>query len=153
MVACAVRVYDRRTFVPKNPMETMHLVELEACTVAFLDGEIVHTHFKDHHLVSPDEVQAMFDAIEAERHGRKALLMVTVGEDTTMSGEARAHASSEASCRYIAADAIVVRDFGHQLAANVFVRHNKPHRPIQMFPDQDKALAWLNEHRGLVVQA
>jgi len=131
-------------------METMHLVELEACTVAFLDGDIVHTHFKDHHLVSPDEVQLMFETIERERQGRKALLMVSVGVDTTMSNEARTHASSEASCKYIAADAIVVRDFGHQLAANVFVRHHKPHRPIQMFPDQEKAMAWLKEYHHLI---
>ncbi len=131
----------------------MHVVELEACTVAFLDGDIVHTHFKDKHLVQPEEVQAMFEVIEQERKGRKALLMVSVGEGTTMTGEARAHASSEASCRYIAADAIVVRDFGHQLAANVFVRHNKPHRPIQMFPDQEKALAWLKEQHHLVEEA
>jgi len=134
-------------------METMHMVELEACTVAFLDGDIVHTHFKDQHLVQPEEVQAMFDAIEQERGGRKVLLMVSVGEGTTMTGEARAHASSEASCKYIAADAIVVRDFGHQLAANVFVRHNKPHRPIQMFPDQDKAMAWLKEQHQLIDKA
>jgi len=134
-------------------METMHIVELEACTVAFLDGDIVHTHFKDQHLVQPEEVQAMFDVIEQERGGRKVLLMVSVGEGTTMTGEARAHASSEASCKYIAADAIVVRDFGHQLAANVFVRHNKPHRPIQMFPDQDKAMAWLKEQHQLIDKA
>jgi len=134
-------------------METMHVVKLEACTVAFLDGDIVHTHFKDSHLVQPEEVQAMFDVIEQERNGRKALLMVSVGEGTTMTGEARAHASSEVSCRYIAADAIVVRDFGHQLAANVFVRHNKPHRPIQMFPDQDSALAWLKAQHHLIDQA
>ena len=134
-------------------METMHVVELEACSVAFLDGDIVHCHFKDNHLVQPGEVQAMFDTIEQERNGRKALLMVSVGEGTTMTNEARAHASSEESCRYIAADAIVVRDFGHQLAANVFVRHNKPHRPIQMFPDQEKALIWLKEQHHLVDQA
>jgi hypothetical protein len=134
-------------------METMHVVELEACTVAFLDGDIVHTHFKDDHLVQPEEVQAMFDAIEQERHGRKALLMVSVGTDTTMTGEARAHASSEESCKYIAADAIIVRDFGHQLAANVFVRHNKPHRPIQMFPDTEKAMLWLKEHHHLIEEA
>lgn len=131
-------------------METMHVVKLEACTVAFLDGDIVHTHFKDDHLVSPEEVQEMFEAIEQERNGRKALLMVSVGEGTTMSNEARAHASSEASCKYIAADAIVVRDFGHQLAANVFVRHHKPHRPIQMFPDQASALTWLAQQHHLL---
>lgn len=134
-------------------MGTMHVVELEACTVAFLDGDVVHTHFKDGHLVQTEEVQAMFDVIEQERNGRKALLMVSVGEGTSMTGEARAHASSETSCKYIAADAIVVRDFVHQLAANVFVRHNKPHRPIQMFPDQEKALAWLKEQHHLIEQA
>ncbi|MBP6573178.1 MAG: hypothetical protein KA230_01895 [Flavobacteriales bacterium] len=131
-------------------MTTMHAVELGACTVTFLGEDVVHTHFKDHHLVTPEEVQLMFDAIEADRKGRKVLLMVSVGEGTTMSNEARAHASSEASCKYIAADAIVVRDFSHQLAANVFVRHHKPHRPIQMFGDSHSALAWLKEQRHLI---
>lgn len=131
-------------------MVTMHAVELEACTVTFLDGDIVHTHFKDDHLVTPEEVQLMFDAIRAERGDRKALLMVSVGDNTTMSNEARAYASSPASSSYIAADAIIVRDFGHQLAANVFVRHHKPERPIRMFPDRATAIAWLTEQRNLL---
>ncbi len=134
-------------------MATIQTVELEACTVSFLEGDIVHTHFREHRIVSPDEVQLMFDAIEAERMGRKVLLMVSVGEGTTMSNEARAHASSPLSNRLIAADAIVVRDFGHQLAANVFVRHHKPGRPIQMFPDQESALAWLAQQHHLVDRA
>ncbi len=118
--------------------------------MSFLEDDLVHTHFKAGRLVSPEEVQMMFDAIEQVREGRKALLMVTVGEGTTMSNEARAFASAPASNKFIAADAIVVRDFGHQLAANVFVRHHKPTRPIQMFPDKAGAMAWLKEHHHLV---
>ena len=131
-------------------MVTMHAVELEACTVSFLDEDIVYTHFRDNHLVRPEDVQLMFDTIRAERGSRKALLMVSVGDNTTMSNEARAYASSPESSNYIAADAIVVRDFGHQLAANVFVRHHKPERPIRMFPDRETAMAWLNEQRNLL---
>jgi len=131
----------------------MHVVKTDCCSVTFLDGDIVHTHFQDDHLVSPEEVQEMFDVIEHERHGKKALLVVTVGENTTMSNEARAHASSEDSCKYIAADAIVVRDFAHNLAANVFVRHHKPHRPIQMFPDMEKAMDWLKQQHPLIENA
>lgn len=134
-------------------MVTMRAVELESCTVTFLGDDIVHTHFKDNHLVEVPDVQAMFDAIEVERKGRRALLMVSVGLNTTMSNEARAYASAPASSRYIAADAIIVRDFGHQLAANVFVRHHKPGRPIQMFPDRESAMAWLQQHRYLVDQS
>lgn len=125
-------------------------VELEACIVAFLEDDVVHTHFKPGLIVQPADVQAMFETIGQVREGRKALLMVTVAEGTTMSNEARAFASAPDSNRYIAADAIVVRDFGHQLAANVFVRHHKPGRPIQMFPDKATALDWLSRQHHLV---
>lgn len=125
-------------------------IDLEACTISFLEKDTVHTHFKDNRTVSTDEVQAMFDAIEGERKGRKVLLLVTVGNGTTMSSESRAYASSEVSNRLIAADAIVVRDFGHQLAANVFVRHHKPARPIKMFPDKESAMEWLISQHDLV---
>ena len=128
----------------------MRSVELEACTIEFLDQDVVHTHFKDQRSVQPDEVQAMFDVIAEDRQGRKVLLMVSVGEGTSMSNEARAYASAEDSNRYIAADAIIVRDFGHQLAANVFVRHHKPGRPIQLFGDQASAMAWLDTQRHLI---
>lgn len=133
--------------------EDQRVVELDACSITFMEGDIVHTHFKDGRTVEDSEVQAMFDVVDAERNSRKVLLLVTVGEGTTMTNEARALASGDAANRYIAADAIVVRDFGHQLAANVFVRHHKPARPIQMFPDKDSALAWLSQQRHLIDQA
>lgn len=131
----------------------MHVVELPASTVTFLDDDVVHTHFKDDHLVSVEDVQAMFDAIHQERKGHKVLLMVSVGLNTTMSNEARAFAAqSPESSRHIAADAIIVRDFGHQLAANVFVRYHKPGRPIQMFGDKPSALEWLRSQHYLLEQ-
>jgi len=138
-----------RTFGPTAVL-TMRTVELEASLVCFLEPDLVHAHFKDHRLVEPSDVQHMFDAIAEGRDGRKVLLVVSVGEGTTMSNEARAYASSEESNRYIAADAIIVRDFGHQLAANVFVRHHKPARPIQMFGEATAAQAWLNTQRVLI---
>jgi hypothetical protein len=131
-------------------MEDMNVVELDFCVLTFLEGDIVHTHFKNDHVVQPQEVQAIFDAIEKRNGARKVLFMVSMGEGTTMSNEARAWASAPASNRYVAADAIIVRDFGHQLAANVFVRHHKPGRPIQMFADKESALAWLSQHQHLI---
>ncbi len=133
--------------------EDDRVVDLESCSVTFMEGDVVHAHFKDGRTVQDTEVQAMLDVVDGKRKSRKVLLLVTVGEGTTMTNEARALASSASANRYIAADAIVVRDFGHQLAANVFVRHHKPARPIQMFPDKDSALAWLSQQRHLIDQA
>lgn len=129
---------------------TKHTVELGDCTVTFREGDVVHSHFQEHRLVEPAAARQMFAAIERERQGRKVLLMVTVGNGTALSNEARNFASSEASNRLIAADAIVVRDFGHQLAANVFVRDHRPGRPIRMFPDQDCARVWLLQQHHLI---
>lgn len=125
-------------------------MELKSCTIDHLDHDVVHVHFKDGLSVDVPDVEAMFEAIAAARDGRKALLMVSVGEGTKLTNEARAFASSEDSCAYIAADAIIVRDFEHQLAANVFVRHHRPHRPIRMFGDRESAIAWLKEQRHLI---
>lgn len=130
----------------------MKTIDLHACTLSFLEHDIVHAHFKDGLTAGPEAVDAMFKAIAEARHGRKALLLVTVGTGASLTNEARAHASSDDGSKLLAADAIVVRDFGHQMSANAFVRHNKPKRPIQLFPDMESAMAWLVQQHHLIDQ-
>lgn len=124
--------------------------ELDACTIDLLDGDVAHVHFREGRTIDVEQVRSMFTALEAGRAGRKLLLMVSVGEGTTLTNEARAFAGGDAGTACAAADAIIVRDFGHQLAANVFVRHHRPARPIRMFPDRTSALAWLREQHHLI---
>jgi hypothetical protein len=133
-------------------VEVKHVEELVSCLVTFLEGDMVHAHFKDGRTIEPFEVQEVLELLGRHGQGRKSLLVVTMGNGTSMTNEARAVASAPEANKYLAADAIVVRDFGHQLAANVFVRHHKPARPIQMFPDMDTALAWLSQQRHLIDQ-
>lgn len=125
-------------------------VDLDACEIEFLDNGIVHTHFKDGKLVQESDVGSMFDEIRSVLSGQKCLLLVSTGTDATLTNEARALASSASSNDIIAADAIVVRDFYHQLTANVFIRHNKPNRPIKWFPSKESAVKWLLEHSDLL---
>lgn len=137
-----------RTQICEQPViTTKHTVEFGDCMVSYLEGDSLHTHFREYRLVGSAALQQMFDAIEQERQHRKVSLMVTVGNGTALCNEAHNCVSSEAFNRRIAADAIVVRHLGHQLAANVFVRHHRPGRPIQMFPDQASARTWpLQQH-------
>ena len=130
----------------------MLTIDLEPCVLTFMEGDVVHAHFKEDRVGTVDDVKAMFAAIEQERKGRKALLMVSVGVGASLSNEARTMASSKDADHVIAADAIIVRDFGHQLSANAFVRYNRPGRPAQLFPDKESALAWLMSHHDLIDQ-
>lgn len=125
-------------------------VDMKAVELSFQEGDVVHAHFKNDVLGTAEDVHEMFDKIGRERQGRKALLVVTMGEHSTLTNAARALASGPEGDGVLAADAIVLRDFGHQLAANAFVRHNKPMRPTQLFPDMPSALKWLAEQHHLI---
>ena len=127
-------------------------IELDYCTLAFHEGGVVHAHFKDGMVADKDEVQAMFEVIHREEEGRKALFLVSFGNGASLTNAARAHASSPESSKYIAADAILLRDFGHQLSANAFVRVNRPGRPIKLFADKQEAFDWLREQQHLIDQ-
>lgn len=127
-------------------------IDMKALELSFRDMDVVHAHFKDEVLGTVNDVHELFDTIGRERNGRKALLVVTMGEHATLTNEARALASGPEGDRVLAADAIVLRDFGHQLAANAFVRHNRPVRPTKLFPDMESALTWLGEQQHLIDQ-
>ncbi|HEX2616717.1 MAG TPA: hypothetical protein VHL57_04190 [Flavobacteriales bacterium] len=131
-------------------METPRTIELPSVRLTFLEGDVVHAHFKDGRIGEKSDVEEMFDLISQERNGRKFLLLVSVGPGSALTNEARAYASGEESNRIIAADAIIVRDFGHQMSANAFVRYNRPGRPAQLFPDEDSALKWLAQQHHLI---
>ncbi|MBK9422086.1 MAG: hypothetical protein IPN44_13720 [Flavobacteriales bacterium] len=127
-----------------------HSIELNGLKRGILNDDVVHAHFKDDVLVTGKEMHEMFHAIGNERSGHNWLLAVTLGEHCTLTKEARALASGPEGDPFLAADAIVVRDFGHELAANAFVRHNKPMRPTKLFADMENALAWLLEQHILL---
>lgn len=129
---------------------TEKVLNTKTCELSFLEGDVVHARFNADRVVSADEVQEMFEVMYGARDGRKSLFVVTVDDGTTLSNEARTLASSADASKYIVADAIVLRDFQHELSANAFIRHNKPPRPIKAFDEFEKAVEWLGSQHHLV---
>lgn len=129
---------------------TEKVVTTKTCELSFLEGDIVHARFNADRVVNAAEVQEMFEKMYAEREGRKSLFVVSVDDGTTLSNEARTLASSSDASKYIVADAIILRDFQHELSANAFIRHNKPPRPVKTFDEFKKAIEWLGTHHHLV---
>lgn len=123
---------------------------MEALELSFLENDLLHAHFKNDVVGTEEDLRQLFATIQRERDGRKVLLVISFGERSYLTSEARALASGAEADRIFAADAIIVRDFGHQLAANAFVRHNRPGRPTRLFTDMASAIAWLKEQHHLI---
>ena len=118
------------------------VIDSEKWKLSFGDNNIVHMHLKEKQLVEKKHLQAAFDAIEGNI-SKKCLLMVTAGEEATMTQEARDLASSDEGAKIMLADAIIIKTLSHQFTANFFIRHNKPKRPMKLFSKEPEAIEWL----------
>jgi len=122
----------------------MKIIEIEEATIAF-EEVYVHFHFKKgDEPVAKSTVEKVYDYVSVNLKERKYLL-VTTEEGTKLTEPAREFASSKKFDEVIKADAIVVNNYSHEIAANFFIRFNRPNRPVKLFPNRDKAVAWIHE--------
>ena len=115
-----------------------NVADLPARILNFLEGGTVHSGHKEEGSVQVSDVEAMSHVVGEVRQGRRVPLMVSIGDGTSMCNGARGCASRAFSDRH--AKAIIIRDLGHQMAANVLLRHHRPARPIRLFDDKEAAL-------------
>ena len=118
-----------------------HSIELNGLKRGILNDDVVQDHIQDDMLVSSKDVREIFHAIGMGRSHHKGLLVVTLGEHSTLTNEARALASGTEVQSVLAAEAIKMRDFGHQFAVNALVRHNRYMSRTKLYPVRDSALA------------
>jgi len=128
---------------PVRLIMTQETVHLKKSSITFSEDQLAHLHIKEGQVVELEEVQNIFSIINQAFSGKKFRLLVTAGENATLSPEARAYASSAESSNVIAADAIVVNNYSHEMTANFFIRFNKPHRPTNWFKNREEAMVWL----------
>lgn len=117
-------------------------VDLGNCSLELDSEGCVELHIYPQEVLQPDKIREIFDTIHSTFPEARTLL-VTAGRKATLSQEARDLVSSKDITEQIIADAIVTEHYSHQMAANFFVRHNKPHRPTKLFKTEEEAREWL----------
>src|SRR5690554_5440447 len=117
-------------------------IDLANCTLELLGHGIVELHINPDKTLQPADVYRIFDTIHTQLPEAKTLI-VTAGDKTTLSPEAREVVSSADITDQIIADAIVTEHYSHQMSSNFFVRFNQPHRPTKLFKTIADASEWL----------
>lgn len=118
-------------------------VDLGKSTITFEEDQIVHLNLKQDQVVEVAELKSIFETINNKSGGKKFRLLVTAGDNASLSPEAREYASSAESSDVIVADAVVVQNYSHEMTANFFIRFNKPCRPTKLFKRKAAAYEWL----------
>ena len=120
-------------------------IELDDVVITFLEDELCHFHFTNiDEEIQKDCIVELHDAIKENKKADRCYMIISTEPGARMTQEARDYASSEAFDEIALADAIIRADYSHEMAANFFIRFNRPQRPVRLFPDMAHALTWIN---------
>jgi hypothetical protein len=75
--------------------------------------------------------------------GKQFPVLITAGENTLPTHEARMYIASPESDPYALAEAYVVTSLAQKLVGKFFLSFNKPARPTMIFNEEEKAVEWL----------
>ena len=124
-------------------------ISLDEAVIRFLDNDLCEFHFTEtKHPIGLDTVKEMHDLLTERLGGSKIYMLVSTEPGAQMTQEARDYASSDAFNTLSKADAIIRADYSHEMAANFFIRFNRPGRPVKLFPSREKALDWIESLRS-----
>jgi len=127
----------------KDPLES-HQIILEEVEATFLQEDLLEFHFiETEDEIGEETIIALHDWAVAQLAGKKCYLLVYTEPGAHLNQQARDYASSEEFDKICFADAIIRADYNHEMAANFFIRFNRPSRPVRLFPDREHALAWI----------
>lgn len=118
-------------------------------TVSFENPDLCYLHFKRAEGEIPlSSIEEALQVMRNESQGRKSYLIVTTEEGAKMTMEARDFAASNAFEDVVLADAIILSNYDHEIAANFFVRFSKPNRPVELFKSKEEAMLWIDTLRA-----
>jgi hypothetical protein len=101
-------------------------------------------------LLTEDDIRTSLRYSEEFRPGAKYFVLVETEEGATPSHEARRLAGSQDYAGHTAALAMCSNNPLLAIAANLFLKINRPKMPTKFFEQREKALQWLNDMREAV---
>jgi hypothetical protein len=96
--------------------------------------------------ISVDEIIEGTNFVLERLDSIKAPVLFIANEFSLPSKESREYLAKKESLPYSLADAYVINSFPQKIAANFYLKVNKPARPTKMFNNREDALIWLKTY-------
>lgn len=118
-------------------------ITTEKFEVTLLEDGIVEDHIKPGAIMEVDDIVAIKKHNYAQAGNKPYVILVTAGELTTFSKEARELAASKEFIDAALAKALLINSTAHRIIGNFYLKVNKPYLQTRIFSDRSKALIWL----------
>lgn len=122
-------------------------IQLENYSIFLREDNIIQIEIIESAEISIDEVIEGTDKIMRIVGDNKHPVLFIANEYSLPSKESREYLAKKESLPYSLADAYVINSFPQKLAANFYLKVNKPARPTKMFTNTEEALKWLKTYQ------
>lgn len=127
----------------KDTIEIYQQIHFKILSVALRSDGIIKVSINGNEEIDVGNVVEVVSAIQKIGHGKTFPVLISVGEYTLPTHEARAYLATEKSNPFASAEAYVIYSFSQKLVGNVYLSFNKPVRPTRIFNSEEKAIEWL----------
>lgn len=121
-------------------------VKLDFCDITLREDNIVQINIYAGSEITSQSVQLMINACLNLTGGVPYPVIIFVGEFSSFSSDAREFSATPEGKAACTAEAYVINNLGHYLVGNIYIRVNKPVKPVGFFYKEEQALKWLQRY-------
>ena len=114
-------------------------------TIAFWGNGIIQIKLKDNIQIELEDSKNQYEFLKSKYNGiNKNLILIEIGNDCSISKEAREFGEKPESNEMTQAMAVVVKSLAHRIIINFIIKftHHQTMK-MRMFDDKQKAIHWL----------
>ena len=124
---------------------TSVIVKEKNLTVSLIHPNIVDNTICDYSDIGKNDILKIKEINEELTKGIPYGILVSAGEFSSITKEARELSSSKHFQKKTVAKAIIVASLGQRVVARFYVKVNKPHIRTKIFAERQPALEWLQQ--------
>lgn len=122
-------------------------VKLDFCEVVLRNDGIIQIDIFPASEITARSVQQMIDACLSLTGGIPYPVIIFVGEFSSFSKDAREFSATPEGKAACTAEAYVIDNLGHYLVGSIYLKVNKPVKPVAFFYNKNHALKWLQNFK------
>jgi hypothetical protein len=123
----------------------MSIVKLPFVTLES-KGAIVYLNFNKAVIIDDKQLRELIDIRNKLANYKPHLVLTVFNAVVDFTDEARKMAALEENTSTSIAHAVIVKRLGQRLVTAAYKQVDKPHYPLEVFTDEDKAVDWLLTH-------
>mgnify|MGYP000267985376 CR=1 FL=1 len=126
--------------------------------VELIENDVLHIDIEREKSFEIEDFQELKEAAKKIGNGKRFYNLITVGEFTLPSREAREASCSHEGSEFKKADAFVIKSLPQKIIANFMIKVNRPTVPTKYFDSVEAAKAWISslkskESRKLMLES